>query len=70
MLLCRIKFLGRLETWRITWSDVEELRYEIEQYNLDVKLWENFNTLERQDAFDDNAGGEERNALEGEEFVA
>ena len=63
--LCRIKSLGRLDSWRITWSDVEELRYEIDQYNLNVKLRENFNTLERQDAFD-----HQDVILEGQEYIA
>ena len=57
----------------MTWSEVEELKYEIQTYNLDVKLWESFSNLERQDAFDfpDNQQEEEEFLpLEGEgEFV-
>ena len=37
---------------------MEELRYEINQLNLDVKLWENFSTLQRQDAFEVHAQGD------------
>lgn len=48
----RVKFIGRLDSWNVTWRDVEELRYEIDEYNMDVKLLEYFSTLERQDAFD------------------
>ena len=48
----RIKFIGRLDSWNMTWPEVEELKYEIQTYNLDVKLWESFSNLERQDAFD------------------
>lgn len=49
-----IHVLGRLDSWGLTWSEVEELRYEIQLLNLDVKLWEYFSTLERQDAFEDD----------------
>ena len=48
----RIHFLGRLDTWNISWLEVEELRFEIQAYNMDVKLWEYFSNLERQDAVD------------------
>ena len=51
----------------MTWPEVEELKYEIQTYNLDVKLWESFSNLERQDAFDQQE--EEFLPLEGEEFV-
>ena len=47
-----IQFVGRLDTWNITWLEVEELRFEIEAYNMDVKLWEYFSNLERQNAID------------------
>ena len=54
----------------MTWSEVEELKYEIQTYNLDVKLWESFSNLERQDAFDFPDNQEEFLPLEGEgEFV-
>ena len=54
----------------MTWPEVEELKYEIQTYNLDVKLWESFSNLERQDAFDFPDNQEEFLPLEGEgEFV-
>ena len=31
---------------------MKELRFEIEAYNMDVKLWEYFSNLERQNAID------------------
>ena len=67
----RIKFIGRLDSWNMTWPEVEELKYEIQTYNLDVKLWESFSNLERQDAFDfpDNQQEEVFLPLEGGEFV-
>ena len=55
----------------MTWPEVEELKYEIQTYNLDVKLWESFSNLERQDAFDfpDNQQEEGFLPMEGGEFV-
>ena len=53
----------------MTWPDVEELKYEIDAYNLDVKLWESFSNLERQDAFELPDNDLEFLPLEGEEFV-
>ena len=44
--------LGRLDSWNVSWAEVEEIRYEIQQFNLDVKILESFSSLERQDAFD------------------
>ena len=49
-----LKFIGRLDSWEMSWSQVEQLRFEINQYNLDVILWESFSTLERQNAFEDH----------------
>lgn len=66
--LDRIRFIGRLDSWNMNWAEVEELRYEISQYNLDVRLWENFNSLERQDAIDVHDLQQEA-LQEGEEFV-
>ena len=34
-------------------SSIFEFRFEINQYNLDVQLWESFSTLERQNAFEE-----------------
>ena len=52
--LPNLRFIGRLDSWNIKWSQVEQLRYEINQYNLDVQLWESYSTLERQNAFEDH----------------
>ena len=38
----------------MSWSQIEQLRFEINQYNLDVILWESFSTLERRNAFEDH----------------
>ena len=58
-----------MDSWNITWPEVEELKYEIEAYNMDVKLWESFSTLERQDAFELPDQHPIFAPLEGEEFV-
>ena len=47
-------FIGRLDSWEVSWSQVEQLRFEINQYNLYVILWESFSTLERQNTFEDH----------------
>ena len=47
-----LHLLGRLDSWNVSWAEVEEIRYEIQQFNLDVKILESFSSLERQDAFD------------------
>ena len=52
--LPNLRFIGRLDSWEVSWSQVEQLRFEINQYNLDVILWESFSTLERQNAFEDH----------------
>ena len=52
--LPNLRFIGRLDSWNIKWSQVEQLRYEINQYNLDVQLWESYSTLGRQNAFEDH----------------
>ena len=52
--LPNLRFIGRLDSWNIKWSQVEQLRYEINQYNLDVQLWESYSTLERQNAFENH----------------
>ena len=52
--LPNLRFIGRLDSWEVRWSQVEQLRYEINQYNLDVQLWESFSTLERQNAFEEH----------------
>ena len=52
--LPNLRFIGRLDSWNIKWSQVEQLRYEINQFNLDVQLWESYSTLERQNAFEDH----------------
>ena len=52
--LPNLRFIGRLDSWNIKWSQVEQLRYEINQYNFDVQLWESYSTLERQNAFEDH----------------
>ncbi len=36
----------------MTWTEVEELRMDIDDFNLDLKLWESFSMLERRDAVD------------------
>ena len=52
--LPNLRFIGRLDSWNIKWSQVEQLRYEINQYNFDLQLWESYSTLERQNAFEDH----------------
>ena len=52
--LPNLRFVGRLDSWEVNWSQVEQLRYEISQVNLDVQLWESFSTLERQNAFEEH----------------
>ena len=69
LLFLSIRLVGRLDTWNISWIEVEELRFEIESYNMDVKLWEYFSQLERQNAVDIPGNNENPNE-NFEEFIA
>ncbi|XP_040569231.1 uncharacterized protein [Lepeophtheirus salmonis] len=40
--LDKLTFLGKLDTWNVLWTQVEEVRSEIKEYNLKLKLWESF----------------------------
>ena len=37
-----IRYLGRLDTWSVSYFDVDELRYEIREYNIDLTVYEQF----------------------------
>ena len=37
-----IRYLGRLDTWNMSFFDVDELRYEIKEYNVDLTIYEQF----------------------------
>ena len=45
----RIKYIGRLDTWNINWLETESLRAELKASNLDITLWEFFDSHSRQE---------------------
>ena len=45
----RIRYIGRLDTWNVNWLEIESLRAELKAYNLDVTLWEFFDSHSRQE---------------------
>ena len=42
-----IRYIGRLDSWNVGWTEVEELRFEIQHFNLDVTLGEQFNNIDK-----------------------
>ena len=42
-----IRYVGRLDNWNVAWTEVEELRFEIRHFNLDVTLGEQFNNIDK-----------------------
>ena len=42
-----IRYVGRLDNWNVAWTEVEELRFEIRHFNLDVSLGEQFNNIDK-----------------------
>jgi hypothetical protein len=45
-----IRYIGRLDNWNVAWTEVEELRFEIRHFNLDVTLGEQFNNMDKFEA--------------------
>lgn len=45
-----IRYIGRLDSWNVAWTEVEELRFEIRHFNLDVTLGEQFNNIDKFEA--------------------
>ena len=45
----RIRYMGRLDTWNINWLETESLRAELKASNLDITLWEFFDSHSRQE---------------------
>ena len=39
--------MGRLDTWNMNWMEVEEFRYEIKEYNIDLTLFEYFHSQDQ-----------------------
>ena len=69
-----IRYIGRLDSWNVAWTEVEELRFEIRHFNLDVSLGEQFNNVDKFEAVEnqenqllglDNLEAEEDLDLEG-----
>ena len=47
----RLTFIGRLDTWNTNWVEVEQLRSQFAQCNLEIRLWELFDSQLRQGVF-------------------
>ena len=71
-----IRYIGRLDNWNVAWTEVEELRFEIRHFNLDVTLGEQFNNIDKFEAVEHQENqmlgmfelAEEGDAEGGEEF--
>ena len=59
-----IRYLGRLDTWNVSFLDVDELRYEIKEYNVDLTIYEQFSS-----SVADNVHDQPQQGNEGEEFI-
>ena len=66
-----VRFLGRLDTWQLDFLEVEEMRYEISEYNIDLTLWEQFSSLEMAHLLPDARAPHNQNqgVPEGAEFI-
>ena len=47
-----VTFLGKLDTWNVNYAEVEEIRSEIRSCNMDLELWETFDSFDREDAME------------------
>ena len=45
----RLEFIGRLDTWNTNWMEIESMRSELKGCNLNVTLWELFDSQSRQE---------------------
>ena len=64
----RLQVIGRLDTWNTNWLDIESLRAELKDCNLDITLWELFDSQSRQeDVF--RLEGDNGNNVHGAEYV-
>ena len=48
----RLTFLGKLDTWNVNYAEVEDIREEIKMANMDLELWETFDSFDREDALE------------------
>jgi len=44
--------LGKLDTWNVNYAEVEDIREEIKMANMDLELWETFDSFDREDALE------------------
>ena len=47
-----VTFLGKLDTWNVNYAEVEDIREEIRMANMDLELWETFDSFDREDALE------------------
>ena len=60
--------IGRLYTWNTNWLETDSLRAELKDCNLDITLWELFDSQSRQeDVF--RLEGDNGNNVHGTEYV-
>ena len=45
-----LRFIGRLDTWNTNWMEIEAIRSELMGCNIDIRLWELFDSQSRQEA--------------------
>ena len=44
--------MGKLDTWNVNYAEVEDIREEIKMANMDLELWETFDSFDREDALE------------------
>lgn len=65
-----LRFLGRLDTWNASFLDVDQLRYEISEYNIDLTIFEQFGSTDGLEALQQmQQEHQHQQGNEGEEFV-
>jgi len=48
-----VSFIGKLDTWDVNYAEVEEIRSDVKHANLNLELWETFDSFDRAEAIED-----------------
>jgi len=47
-----VTFVGKLDTWNVNYAEVEDIREDIKYSNLNLQLWETFDSFDRKEAME------------------
>ena len=63
-----LSFIGKLDNWDVSFIEVDELRFEMLHFNMEVKLWEQFEAQELAHLQPD-IPEQQDNQIDEEEFI-